>query len=227
MKINDTLQYKTKKRTTALLTFILVLFLQALLPIMITSNDQKGNIMPLSHQPEFYPNTSYGYVTREDAITVWEKIQDYRIIKGIEGNIFSIMIFLHHYSVEGLNPMTAEWIIIIHSKPLKDVSNAKISLIRLNFETLEVKGLAQFPFKKQINIDRFDAVKVINDHPLYKHMVWKISSGEIDLVGDNYFYFKEASDFGGTLVVNKTSGKLLFSATTIADGSGKLIFPNN
>ena len=165
--------------------------------------------------------------TQKHASNVWEKIKSFDEAKFvISEKSYSAIIFIHPYTVGVFDPSTAEWIVVISSIP-KMTKETKIAIFRLDYQTLDLKKVYKFiyPAKKELTLD--DAIAVIQEEIAKEKGSYQtfVDKEKVMLIGDNYVYSYPASDFGGTIIVNKYAGEPIFYATTIWDGIGKLIIP--
>lgn len=165
--------------------------------------------------------------TQKHASNAWEKIKGFDEAKFvISEKSYSAIVFIHPYTVGVFDPSTAEWIVVISSIP-KMTKETKIAIFRLDYQTFDLKKVYKFiyPVKKELTLD--DAIAVIQEEIAKERGSYQtfVDKEKVMLIGGNYVYSYPASDFWGTIIVNKYAGEPIFYATTIWDGIGKLIIP--
>ena len=165
--------------------------------------------------------------TQEHASLVWEKIKDLDEAKFVSlEKPCSAIIFIHAYTVGGLDPSTAEWVVVLSS--IRETAKAIIgSIFRLDYQTFDLKKAHKFdyPLGKELTLD--DAIAIMQGEMVKEREPYQtfLDREKVVLLGGNYVYSYPASDFGGTIIVNRYAGEVIFYATTVWDGVGKLIIP--
>jgi len=170
----------------------------------------------------FSAASSYNEATSNEAAAAWGKVAALELGGKPPQELVSGLILLHHYTVGRINPATSEWVVIMHTR----VPNGpRLTLVRLDWKSLEVKDRRDIPYPDAAPADAAAAAARINQHPIYPPHTWQVRPEQVEAVGDYYLFFQPATDFGGTAVVHKPSGQLVFSASTITMGSGRLVYP--
>jgi len=177
---------------------------------------------------EMYTYTSYtwGGIDNQEFFSAWQEVKDIGETEFVAAeNSYSVLVLMHPYTVGAFNPSTAEWIIIVSSIP--EASNeAKVAIIRLDFQTFHLKKAYKFSYVVQPGLTLDDVIATMEGKIAeVEGGVREIGSHEVELLGGNYIYSYPAGDFGGTIVVNKYVGEPIFYATTVWDGAGALIIP--
>jgi len=162
--------------------------------------------------------------TQEHALTVWNKVKDFYEAKSVVSETnFSIIVYMHPYSVGTFGPFTAEWIVIVSSIP-KMTNEIKIAIFRLDYQTFDVKKAYESNHLVTDELTLEESIAITKDLVGSKNPV---DSEEVKLLGGNYVYSYPAIDCGGTIIVNKYARIAIFHATTIWAGTGRLLIPEN
>lgn len=165
-------------------------------------------------------------IENQKYVLVWENVKDLDETKFVTAeNSYSVLVFMHPYTVGMFDPSTAEWIIIVSSIP--ETSNeVKVAIVRLDYQTFHLKKTYEFSYVVQLGLTLDDVITTMEEK-IVEEGEWarEISSHEVELLGGNYIYSYPAGDFGGTIIVNKYAGEPIFYATTVWDGVGALIIP--
>jgi len=165
--------------------------------------------------------------TQEHTSLVWEKIKDSDEAKFVTSEKpCSAIVFIHPYTAGGFDPSTAEWVVVLSS--IRETAKAIIgSIFRLDYQTFDLKKAHRFdyPLGKELTLD--DAIAVMQEEMAKEREPYQtfLDREKIVLLGGNYVYSYPASDFGGTIMVNKYAGEVIFYATTVWDGVGRLLIP--
>ncbi|KXB08798.1 hypothetical protein AKJ56_00230 [candidate division MSBL1 archaeon SCGC-AAA382N08] len=162
----------------------------------------------------------------DNVSNVWEKVKDRNETKFVTSeNNPSALIYIHPYSVGAFDPKTAEIIIILSSS---SEGSVKTAIFRLDFQTNQLKKAYTSNFSK---IEKFT---LENAAKLMEGKIAELAYGEKDIIKEEvedlhpYFvYTYPAGDFGGTLIIEKRTGKLILYATTVWDGRGELLIPQD
>lgn len=185
--------------------------------------------------PEKNPNntTLYTYTlpgfedeTQEHASTVWSKIKESIEAKSVvsEKNS-SAVVFIHPYSVGAFDPSSAEWIAIISSIPEK-TTETKIAIFRLDYQTFEVKKAYKFSYPVREELTLEEGIAIMEEEMARDpYGSGSVNSESVLFLGGNYIYSYPPLDFGGTIIVNKYTGTAIFYATTVWDGTGRPLIP--
>lgn len=161
-------------------------------------------------------------ITQKYALTVWEKIKGFGDAKFVTSEkSYSAIVFVHPYTVGGFDPSTAEWIVVISSTP-EMIKEVKIAIFRLDYRTFDLKKSYKFsyPARKELTLEESMAIM---EKDRYGNKF--VEREKITPLGGNYIYSYPAVDFGGTIIINKYAGMVIYYATTVWDGKGKLIIP--
>ncbi len=166
--------------------------------------------------------------TKEHANEIWEKVKNTPEIRSVTSEgAFSILILMHPYSVGIFDPSKAEWIVIVSSVP-RESEHIKMVILRLDYQTEELKKRYKFIFPVK-NVTVSDCVSII------KNSMAEMPDGtgehlnveNLVIKGDYCIYSYPATDFGGTLIINRNAGRVVFYATTVWDGTGRLLIPSD
>ncbi len=166
--------------------------------------------------------------TESHAREIWDRVKNTPEISSvISEGAFSTLILMHPYSVGIFDPSKAEWIVIVSSVP-HESEHIKMVILRLDYQTLELKKSYKFIYPVK-NVTVSDCVSLIKNSMVNG----PDGSGEnfnvknLVIKGDYCIYSHPATDFGGTLIVNRNAGKVVFYATTVWDGTGRLLIPSD
>lgn len=165
-------------------------------------------------------------IENQKYVSVWENVKDLDETKFVTAeNSYSVLVFMHPYSVGMFDPSTGEWIIIVSSIP-ETPNEVKVAIVRLDYQTFHLKKAYEFSYVVQLGLTLDDVITTMEEK-IVEAGEWapEISSGEVELLGGNYIYSYPAIDFGGTIIVNKYVGEPIFYATTVWAGVGHLIIP--
>jgi len=221
----------TKRLTLLIILSACLLVATASIIWLIKESEQKI--------PEKNPNntTLYTYTlpefedefedeTQEHASTVWNKIKESVEAKSVvcEKNS-SVVVFIHPYSVGAFDPSSAEWIALISSVPEK-TTETKIAIFRLDYQTFEIKKAYKFSYPVRDELTLEEGIAIMEEEMARDpYGSGSVSSESVLFLGGNYIYSYPALDFGGTIIVNKYAGTAIFYATTVWDGTGRLLIP--
>lgn len=197
---------------------------------------------------EFYTyprgDSEFAKEAQKQGDTVWQKVKGLSEVKYVTSHgAYTVLTLLHPYSVGIFDPATAEWITIVSSAP-DSKGETRIAVVRLDYQTFTLKkayqatypplpdaiisGNSSYAIAPELSLD--DAVKLMEQTMKEKDPYAggrQVDKAQVESLGGNYVYTYPASDFGGTIVVNKYAGKVVFYATTVWDGAGKLIAPQD
>lgn len=165
-------------------------------------------------------------IENQKYVSVWENVKDFEKTKFVTAeNSYSVLVFMHPYTVGMFDSSTAEWIIIVSSIP--ETSNeVKVAIVRLDYQTFHLKKAYEFSYVVQIGLTLDDVITTMEEKIVeVEGGAREISSHEVELLGGDYVYSYPAIDFGGTIIVNKYVGKPIFYATTVWAGVGHLKIP--
>lgn len=166
--------------------------------------------------------------TQQYVLTVWNKVKDFNEAKlVISEETFSVIVYLHPYTVGAFDPSTAEWVVIISSIP--ETSNeTKIAIFRLDYQTRFLKKAYTFSYSVDDELSLEESIAIMEEEMTkdpYGSGGGSVNSEKVKLLGGNYVYSYPAMDLGGTIIVNRYAGVAIFYATTVWDGVGRLIIP--
>ncbi|VVB96015.1 S-layer protein [uncultured archaeon] len=163
---------------------------------------------------------------RNQSSILWEKINRSDEARYVTSErSYSAIVFVHPYTVGVFDPSSAEWIVMLSSIPEKE-AEIKIAIFRFDYLTLDIKMSYEFSFPVGEELSLEQSIAVMEEE--MKKDTYGSKSVERQKVifqGGNYVYSYPAGDFGGTIIVNKYVGKAVFYATTVWNGKGKLIIP--
>lgn len=196
-------------------------------------NDELSELRQIEFQMHGYTYTLprfRGYwlenETQEHASSVWKKVKDFDEAKFVipEKN-FSVIVYIHPYAVGGFDPSRAEWVVIVSSIP--EITNeTKIAIFRLDYQTFYMKKAYKFSFLTGEELTLGEGIAIMEEEMTKDPYGSKsVNSEKVKLLGGNYIYSYPAMDFGGTIIVNKYAGMAIFYATTVWDGAGRLVIP--
>lgn len=165
--------------------------------------------------------------TQERASTVWAKVRDFdeAIFVTSEKN-FSVIVYMHPYSVGFFDPSTAEWIVIVSSIP-EMTNETKLAIFRLGYQTFDMKKAYKFSYPVEDMLTLEESIAIMEEE-LTKDPYedpGPVDSKKVRLLGGNFIYSYSPWDFAGTIIVNRYARKVIFYATTIWDGTGELKIP--
>ena len=151
---------------------------------------------------------------------MWEKVKDFDEAKFvISGKNSSVIVYMHAYTVGIFNPKTAEWIVIVSSIP-EITTEIRMAIFRLDYQTSNMKKAYEFSYPVGGELTLEESIAIMEDE-----IGRPADSERIMFLGGNYIYSYSPIDFGGTIIVNKYSGKTIFYATIVWAGTGRLIIP--
>lgn len=174
----------------------------------------------------YYYNVASGF-DQKQALIVWNKINSTNEAKIVTSEkSYSVVIFMHPYTVGIFDPSTAEWIVVISSIP-ENTKEIKISIFRLDYQTFSLKKIYKFSYPARTELSLEESIAIMEEE--MKKDPYRsnnpIEREKIVLQGGNYIYSYPAGDFGGTIIVNKYARRAIFYATTVWAGTGRLIIP--
>lgn len=164
--------------------------------------------------------------TQKHVSTVWKEVKDLDEAKlVISEDVFSVIVYLHPYSVGMFDPSTAEWVVIVSSIP--ETSNeTKIAIFRLDYQTVDMKKTYTSSYSVDDELSLEESVAVMEEEMTKDpYGGGSVNNKKVKLLGGNYVYSYPAGDFGGTIIVNRYAEVAIFYATTVWDGVGRLIIP--
>jgi len=210
------------------LTLLIILFVCLLVATVLIVLFTKGFEQKIPDDISLYTYTLPGFEdeTQEYASTVWNEVKDSIEAKLVvsEKN-FSAAVFIHPYRVGAFDPSSAEWVVIVSSIPQMN-NETKIAIFRLDYQTLEMKKAYKFSYPPGEELT-FEETVTIMEEEMTKDPYGDrfVNSEYVVIKGGNYIYSYPAMDFGGTIIVNKYAGTAIFYATTVWDGTGRLLIP--
>jgi len=166
--------------------------------------------------------------TREHAHEIWEKVKNTPEIRSVTSEgAFSTLILMHPYSAGIFDPSEAEWVVIVSSDP-RESEHIKMVILRLDYQTGELKKSYKFIYPVN-SVTVSDCVSIIKNSMVERPDVSGVYFNVENLVikGDYCIYSYPATDFGGTLIINRNAGRVVFYATTVWDGTGRLLIPSD
>ncbi|MCX9012439.1 MAG: S-layer protein domain-containing protein [Candidatus Methanoperedens sp.] len=177
-----------------------------------------------------YYYTGASRFDKEQALTALNEINGSDEAKFVtSGKSYSVVVFMHPYRVGVFDPTTAEWVVVMSSIPEK-TEETKIAIFRLDYQTFELKKSYKFsyPVKKEFSLEESIGImeeEIKKDPYGNPYGNRPVEREKITFHGGNYLYSYPATDFGGTIIINRYAGRAIFFATTVWDGRGKLIIP--
>ncbi len=166
----------------------------------------------------FYGRPASGVIGAQDALRDWPRLAQ-AVAAEIPTGVTSGVLFAHFYSVGMPDFSSAEWVFVGLTG---SAGEATAELLRFSFSGL--RPIASYRWAlPPTEIDARRATTLLLAHPRFAGA----QSGHAvpDEIGGFYFFVRAATDFGGTEVLTKTGGKLVFAATTIYHGTGQLLVP--
>jgi hypothetical protein len=166
--------------------------------------------------------------TQEYAPTLWNKVKDFDEVKSVvsEKN-FSVIVYMHPYSVGVFGPSTAEWVVIVSSIP-EMANKVKIAIFRFDYWTCDVKKTYEFDYPVADELTLEESIAVITEEMTKDPSGSRpVNSGDVKLLGGNYVCSYPPIDFGGTIIVNKYARNAIFYATAVWGGTGRLLIPED
>lgn len=166
-------------------------------------------------------------IENQKFVSAWENAKELEEAKFVATkDSYSVLVFMHPYQVGAFNPSKAEWIIIAYST--LDTSNEiRVAIVRLDYTTFHLKKAYQFSYPKNPELTLDEAVAIAEERASEEEA--KIGLGPVEVeggeLGGNYICHYSLGDFMGTIIVNKYVGEPIFYATTIWQGTGRLIIP--
>lgn len=164
--------------------------------------------------------------TQEHASTMWNKVKDFDEAKFvISEKEFSVIVYIHPYTVGVFDPSRAEWVVIVSSIP-QTTNETKIAIFRLDYQTLIFKKAYKFSYPTGEELTLEESIAIMEEEMTKDPYGSKsVNSEKVNLLGGNYIYSYPAMDFGGTIIVNTYAEMAIFYATTVWDGVGELMIP--
>jgi len=211
-----------KKVVTAIL-FVSILFIASLVIWRVRELEKEP-----PEEVTFYQYNRLGFQDeiQAHASTVWKLVENFDEAKFVTSEKeFSVIIYIHPYTVGLFDPYTAEWVVIASSIP--GITNeTKIAIFRLDYQTFYVKKAYESSYQvdKEFSLDESIAI-MEEEMKKDPYSPSSVKREKVDLLGGNYIYFYSPMDFGGIIIVNKYAGKTIFYATIVWSGTGKLIIP--
>jgi len=100
-----------------------------------------------------------------------------------------------------------------------------MAIVHLDYQTFRFKKAYESSYPEKV-VSKERVVRLMSDNPQYEWWEdWGVDEKKVELIGPYYIYSYPPGDFGGILIVNKNVDELIFSATTVWDGTGRLIIP--
>jgi hypothetical protein len=165
--------------------------------------------------------------TREHAPTLWNKVKDFDEAKSVVSETnFSVIVYMHPYSVGLFIPSKAEWIVIVSSIP-QMTNEIKIAIFRLDYQTFDLKKAYEFSYPVADELTLEQSITIITEERTRVGSKNPVNSENVKLLGGNYVYSYPPIDFGGTIIVNKYARIAIFYATTVWAGTGRLLIPED
>ena len=176
----------------------------------------------------YYSETDFSIETPRDAEKAWVSMKDHPEVRFVasEGE-YAAIVFMHPFSLGLFDPKTAEWIGIVTSIPQEGDDTVKAAVLRLDYESMSLKRAHKMVLPSVGHlISPEEAIDIMLQNPQYP---WReeaqIQKESVDELGGNYIYSRPATDFGGVMVVNGYAAKVIFSATSVWNGVGKVLIP--
>jgi hypothetical protein len=198
----------------------------ALLPIWGCGWGDETKEEPKQFDIFYYSETDFTIEKVEQAERAWLSMEKYPEIDYVASErSYVAIVFMHPFTLGQFDPAAAEWIGIITSIPQAD-EPVKGAIIRLDYQSMELKKAYKLLLSSNPPISLTDAVKIMEDNRQYGWLTnWRVDEMKVVEFGGNYIYSYPAADFGGVMVVNGYAAKVIFSATSIWDGMGKILIP--
>jgi hypothetical protein len=186
----------------------------------VSATDNAGRTTAVAPGVLFYDRPAAGLVGPEDALRSWPRLASIVATEFPDG-LTSGVLFAHFYTVGKADFTSAEWVLAALNGR-KD--GPTVALLRFTFDGQRLIAAYRQALSGQRAIDRSGAADIVRQTPLYRD----VSPGRttLDQVGGFFFFVSLPTDFGGTEVVARDDGKLVFAATTVYDGTGQLLFPS-
>ncbi|HID55950.1 TPA: hypothetical protein EYP37_05440 [Candidatus Poribacteria bacterium] len=206
--------------------FIVWLLVLALLPILGCGWGDETKEEPKNFDIFYYSQTDFTIESVEEAERAWLSMEKYPEIDYVATErSYVAILFMHPFSLGPFDPAAAEWIGIVTSIPQAD-EPVKAAIIRLDYRSMELKKGYKMLLSSAPLISVAEAARIMEENPQYVGMIgWRVDESRIDEFGGNYIYSYPASDLGGVMVVNGYASKVIFSATSIWNGVGKVLIP--
>ena len=198
----------------------------ALLPIWGCGWGDETKEEPKQFDVFYYSQTDFTIENVEGAERAWLSMEKYPEIDYVAAErSYVAIVFMHPFSIGPFDPAAAEWVGIVTSIPQGD-EPVKAAIIRLDYQSMELKKSYKMLLSSGPLISVSEAAKIMEGNPQYGGMIgWRVDESKIVEFGGNYIYSYPASDLGGVIVVNGYASKVIFSATSIWDGMGKVLIP--
>lgn len=135
------------------------------------------------------------------------------------------LVYPHRYSTGGpTGPSATEYIVMVSSV---GVDKSRTAVFRMSYENKDILGSYTNESEKSEDLSIDDVItKMENQISKFSyHSTGVITENDIKKIGPNYIYIYPAGDFGGTIIVNEYTGEPIFYATTIWNGTGQVIIP--
>ncbi len=160
----------------------------------------------------------------DNAEHIWEEVRDLEEAEYVtQESKTTALIYIHPYSVGVFDPSKAEAIVVLSSNTDEEV---KIAIFRLDYETNQLKKAYKSSYSEIENFRLEDGIELMDEKIAeLDYSERTIQKEDVSLLHPYYVYSYPAGDFGGTLIVHQQAGEVLFYATTVWDGTGKLLIP--
>ena len=160
------------------------------------------------------------------ALDIWRVAQRQPVVQRvIQEDEYQILVHQHAFSVGVFDPATAEWVVIVTSRPQDQGDPIVTAIVRLDYQTLQFKR--DYEMRGVLEpVGADEAGATMSAKPPYDWMEnWKADPNELESLGDFWVLSWPAGDFGATMIVHANTGRLIYSATTVWDGAGKHLIP--
>ncbi len=172
-----------------------------------------------------YDGTIYNYSTsgfeinKTQASIVWGKVNfsdDAKFVSREKD--YSVIIFVQSFNENPSDPSSAEWIAVATSIPRKN-EDVKIAIFRLDYQTLDFRRSYYFSYPGGKNLSSQQSAFFMEEEMKKEPKSGKfVDEKMMALYGGNYISSYPGSFSGGTIIMNKYTGKVIFHATTVQGG---------
>jgi hypothetical protein len=168
----------------------------------------------------FYERPGTGAAGAQQAVQTWPRLSPV-VMREIRAGLVSGVLFAHLYTAGEPHPVPAEWVFLALTR--RDPDHGAAVLLRFAFDDLSRIASYRQELPQGPEIDVREAASLFKQRPLYPDM--RRGAGTIEAVDGFFFLVSEPNDFGGTEVLTRNGGVLVFAATSIYDGIGQMLFP--
>ena len=168
----------------------------------------------------FYDKPALDEVRAQDAARVWPRLAPL-IAQQFDGRPYSGVLFAYLPWAGSADFRSAEWVFAAVAGGARDRA---ATLMRFTFAGLTPIAMYATNLRGESEIDSAQAATIIDSGPLRREPYQ--SRGALEMVDGFFFYVANPTDFGGAEVLTREGGKLIFAATSVYDGRGRLLFPN-